>query len=466
MKRKLLGFLYVAAVTGVLCGCNGNETTGGDGPVTTQAAEITEGASTETTIADAPPTGNVSGAVSAEVTPAEATPTEEPTATPTAEATPAETSVPDGIIEVKVPAAVNVPDNEAMAFVRDMGAGWNLGNTFDATNCTWLSDPMDYESAWCGVKTTQALIKEIHNAGFDTIRIPVSWHNHVDGSYNIDSKWMNRVQEVVDWAYDEGMYVIINIHHDNEDAFEYPSYDKMDQSKKYVTKIWEQISERFADYDEHLIYECMNEPRQVGTDHEWWINDKNSAVAKESFDCINQLNQAIVDTIRANGKGYNGSRYIMVPGYCASPEFEVIDAFVLPEDSKATAENRIIVSVHAYTPYSFALEQPGTSNFDIATRKGTGDIDSFMKRLYEKFVAKGIPVVIGEFGALEKNGNDDTRVQFAAYYVAMATHYNLATVWWDNNAHNASGECFQIIDRSSLNWTYPAIRDQIIYYAE
>ena len=462
MKRKIVSFLLAASVCGMLCGCKGNADPG-DTPaaIATEAAEPTP----EAVTTDGPPTGNVTTTDPTK----EAAPTEEAameaTPTPMEEAS-AETTVPDGIVEVPLPAEVSIPENDAMAFVRDMKAGWNLGNTFDATNCTWLSDPLEYESAWCGAKTTQALIKEIHNAGFQTIRIPVSWHNHVDGNYNIDSKWMDRVQEVVDWAYDDGMYVIINIHHDNEDAFEYPSYDKMDQSKKYVTKIWEQIADRFAEYDEHLIYESMNEPRQVGTDHEWWINDKNSATAKECFDCVNQLNQAIVDTIRANGKGYNGSRYIMVPGYCANPEFELINDFVLPDDSKATAENRIILSVHAYTPYSFALEQPGTPDFDIAARKGTGDINSFMKRLYEKFVVKGIPVVIGEYGALEKNGNDDARKQFAAYYVAMARHYGLTTVWWDNNAHNASGECFQLINRSSVTWTYPEIRDQIIYYCE
>ena len=370
------------------------------------------------------------------------------------------------IPDINIEKEYAVPDTEAFKFVKDLKIGFSLGNTFDAFNDGGTMDEMEIESCWQGVMTTEKMIKDFHAAGFETVRIPISWHNHLSDDFTISEKWLNRVNEVVDWAINDGMYVIINIHHDNEDAFEYPSYDKMDQSKKYVTKIWEQIADRFAEYDEHLIYESMNEPRQVGTDHEWWINDKNSATAKECFDCVNQLNQAIVDTIRANGKGYNGSRYIMVPGYCANPEFELINDFVLPDDSKATAENRIILSVHAYTPYSFALEQPGTPDFDIAARKGTGDISSFMKRLYEKFVVKGIPVVIGEYGALEKNGNDDARKQFAAYYVAMARHYGLTTVWWDNNAHNASGECFQLINRSSVTWTYPEIRDQIIYYCE
>ena len=386
-----------------------------------------------------------------------------------AEATPAPaevSTVPEGIYEVKIPAAVSIPENEAMEFVRDIKAGWNLGNAFDASNCNWLSDPMEYESAWCGAKTRKELILKVKEAGFNAIRIPVSWHNHVNGSLQIDEKWISRVQEVADWAYDEGMYVIINIHHDNEDGFEYPSYAKMDQSERYIKAIWEQIADRFADYDEHLIFETMNEPRQVGTDHEWWINDTGSDVAKECFECVNRLNQVAVDTIRSNGKGYNTSRYIMVPGYCASPEFALVSDFKLPDDSKASAENRIILSVHAYTPYSFALDMSGTSEFDIAKKKGTADIDSFMRRLYSTYVSKGIPVIIGEYGALEKNNNTSSREQFAAYYVAMARHYGLSTFWWDNNAHNASGECFQIIDRSTLEWRYQGIVDQIMYYCE
>ena len=275
---------------------------------------------------------------------------------------------------------------------------------------------------------------------------------------------MDRVEEVVNWALDEDMYVIINIHHDNTEDHEYPSYDKMDQSKAYVTTIWSQIADRFADYDEHLIFETMNEPRQVNTDHEWWI-DVNSEIGKECMDCVNQLNQAIIDTIRSNGKGYNTSRYILAPGYCASPDYVIADGYKLPDDSKATAENRIIVSVHAYTPYNFALNlgSGSTDIFDIKTKKGTGDIDSFMKKLYEKFISKGTPVLIGEFGALDKD-NIESRMQFAAYYTYTARHYGMSALFWDNNAYKTDGENFRLIDRNSLTWTFPEIVDQMMYY--
>ncbi len=394
--------------------------------------------------------------------------TEEPPAEPEktlADAKPGE--IVSGIVKVAKRTQKSIPDNDAMAFVRDMEIGWNLGNTFDASDCNWVSDELEYESAWCGTKTTKELISEIRNAGFKTIRIPVSWHNHIDADYNISEAWMSRVEEVVGWAYDEGMYIIINVHHDNSDKYEYPSYDKMDQSKKYLTKIWTQIADRFADYDEHIIFETMNEPRQVGKDHEWWIDDVESDVAKECFDCINKLNQTVVDTIRANGKGYNSSRYIMVPGYCASPNFEIIDAFVLPDDSGASAENRIIVSAHAYTPYNFALNQDksqgATDDFDIFEGNGTGDVDWFMGELYSKFVSKGTPVVIGEFGALDK-GNLESRMQWTAYYIATAKLYGMTAVFWDNNAYKTDGENFRLIDRASLSWTFPELVDQMMYY--
>ena len=161
-------------------------------------------------------------------------------------------------------------ESEALSFVKDMKIGWNLGNTFDAIDCNWLSDEMQYESAWCGAVTTKEMIDALKEAGFRTIRIPVSWHNHLtDENHTISEAWINRVQEVVDYAIDDDMYVIINIHHDFSKEYIYPSSEYLEQSKIYVTDIWEQIAERFKDYDEHLIMESLNGPRLVGTADEW-----------------------------------------------------------------------------------------------------------------------------------------------------------------------------------------------------
>lgn len=116
-------------------------------------------------------------------------------------------------------------DSTAIEFVENMKIGWDLGNTFDAYTDENKADEMAYESDWCGVVTTKEMIDAIKAAGFETIRIPVSWHNHVsdDGNYTISEAWLSRVQEVVDYAMDNDMYIIINIHHDNSTKYMYPS---------------------------------------------------------------------------------------------------------------------------------------------------------------------------------------------------------------------------------------------------
>lgn len=373
----------------------------------------------------------------------------------------------DGIIPVPEWTAKEILGNEALAFVEKLQLGWNLGNTFDATNCN-VSDELEYESAWVGALTTKEMIHTIANAGFRTIRIPVSWHNHVDENDQISKAWMDRVQEVVDWSLEEGLHVIINIHHDNEEGFLYPSYEQLERSKEYVRTIWEQIAERFAEYDERLVYETMNEPRHVETDHEWQI-DVNSETGKECIDCVNQLNQTAVDTIRANKKGYNPSRYIMTPGYCASPDYALADDFILPADS-GEAQNRILVSVHAYTPYHFALAgedvQGSTDRFSISEKVGTADIDTFMEKLYEKYISRGIGVVIGEFGARAKGDNVEARAEFAAYYTARAKFWGMSVCWWDNNAFSGDGENFGILDRRENQLRYPQIVEQMVYYSQ
>lgn len=349
-----------------------------------------------------------------------------------------------------------VPDNEAMAFLTRMGAGWNLGNTFDAFRDT-PGDEMSIERYWCGAITTEAMIEAVHDAGFSTLRLPVSWHNHVDADYTISEKWLDRVQEVADWALARGMTVILNTHHDMREDFCYPTEALYDQSERYITRIWAQLSEHFIDYDDRLVFESMNEPRLAGTDHEWWL-DPNSAECMEAVDCINRLNQAFVDTVRASG-GKNAERYLMVPAYDAAPGNALSDSFILPTDS---ADNRIIVSVHAYTPYSFALQDGGTDTFELVAGPQTAEIGTFMKGLYDKFIANGIPVVIGEFGARDKDGNTQARVNFAAYYTAMASARNIPCCWWDNNVFDGSGERFGLLRRFDCKWPWPELAQAVV----
>lgn len=355
------------------------------------------------------------------------------------------------------------PEEDALAFVDKLKLGWNLGNTFDASNCD-VDDEMDYESAWCGVKTTKEHIKTLKEKGFNSIRIPVSWHNHVssDGKYTISQKWLDRVKEVVDYCIDEDMYVILNIHHDNSTDFLYPTSKYLDQSVNYVTSIWAQLAETFGEYDNHLIFEGMNEPRMVGHNNEWWLND--SADCKDAVECVNKLNQAFVDTVRKTG-GNNATRYLACPGYDASPDGALNAGFVIPKDIEGN-ENRIIISVHAYTPYEFALEYPGTDKWSSETTKDLVSITSFMDRLKRKYIDKGIPVIIDEFGARNKSGNTAARVDFAEHYAAAARERGMVCFWWDNNAFEGDGELFGIFDRSKCEFAYPEIAEALLKGAE
>ncbi len=268
---------------------------------------------------------------------------------------------------VSVP-ELTIPDN-SIDMVKELKLGWNLGNTLDATGSGLAS-----ENAWGQPTTTQEMIDFVKESGFTTIRIPVSWSNHTDAEYNISENWMDRVEEVVNYAYNAGLYVIINSHHDNSKY--YPSDEKIEESCKYLEVIWKQIAERFKDYDHRLIFEGMNEPRLEGTNKEWWFSSTDpEGVA--SIKCIVRLNQLFVDTVRASG-GNNADRYLMVPSHAASADNALNDAFVMPTD---TVENRLIVSVHAYSPYDFAMNANGYKEWD-----GSHDNElNFMDKLKTKF---------------------------------------------------------------------------------
>ncbi|MCR5600366.1 MAG: cellulase family glycosylhydrolase [Ruminococcus sp.] len=360
------------------------------------------------------------------------------------------------IPELNIPAR-SVPETEGIKFVKDMRLGWNLGNTMDAIDDTgWVGSEMGIETCWNGgYKTTKKMIDTVKAAGFRTVRIPVSWHNHVDANYQITKQWMDRVQEIVDYAIDDGMYVILNVHHDNDAKYMYPDTAHYAQSKKYMTTVWSQIAERFKEYDNKLIFETMNEPRLIGHQNEWWINPSNPDCI-DAIKTINQLNQDCLDTIRKSG-GNNGTRYVSVPGYDCSVDGATNENFRIPTDS---VQNRLIVAVHAYLPYGFALAEESDSqsvrNFNIKT--DTGEINQAFDKVYQKYTSKGIPVYVGEYGAREKGSNVQDRVDCAAYFTAYASSVGVTCCWWDDIS-------FMLLDRSNCTWKRPEIVAAINKYA-
>jgi endoglucanase len=262
---------------------------------------------------------------------------------------------------------------------------------------------------------------------------------------------LDRVREIVDYGMERGLYVIINSHHD--DAWQFPSYENYEETKAKLTALWAQIAERFGGYSEKLIFEGMNEPRMKGTGQEW------SGGTEEARDVINLWNAAFVSTIRESG-GNNGKRWLMVPTIAASGDKPALDGFVMPHDEAG----RVIVSIHAYTPYNFALNtRSKDAEFDPADPGHTGSIDNLFTRLDERFLSEGIPVVIGETGCLNKDNNLEARVNWTQYYFGKAAEYGIPCVWWDNGIRlTTNGESFGLMDRRNAEWWFPEIAEAIV----
>jgi endoglucanase len=340
-------------------------------------------------------------------------------------------------------------DISAAELVEKITVGWNLGNTLDTTNLFWLNNPSvsQMETAWGNPVTTQPNIMAIKKAGFNAVRIPISWAKCTDSEYNIRADWMARVKVVVDFVYDNNMVVILNSHHD-EDIFKLRD-NEMDETKKAFQRVWEQIAAVFKDYDEKLIFECLNEPRTIGSPAEW------NGGTNEERNNLNILGQFFVDIIRASG-GINARRILMVPTYAASATASAMNALVVPNDP-TNEKNKIIVSIHAYEPYNFALnEQSPVDNWSVSNTGDTLPIIERVSRAYDLFVSKGIPVIMGEFAALNKKDNTAARAAWAEYYVNYAKSKGARCFWWDD------GGGFKLLNRSSNTFYYPEIVDGLM----
>ncbi len=353
-----------------------------------------------------------------------------------------------------------VPDSESQRFVMRLGAGWNLGDTFDGFHVPPRANPLDDEQAWNGARTTPEMFDRLKDMGFTSIRLPVSWHGHVHPvTHQIDQAWLDRVAEVLEWMMTRGFHVILNIHHDNSPSDLYPSNACLSQSMRYMADIWSQLAQRFAGYDEQLLFNSWNEPRLTGHPNEWKLD---SAVPEcvEAVQCINRLNQVMVDTVRAAG-GHNARRYLLVPGYAASADGALHPDFAVPRDPVTANDRRILVSVHAYTPYPFALEQDSVTHWSHEREEDVRAMVGFMDGLYERFVSRGQPVLLDEFGARSKDNLPD-RVDFTRCYVTAARNRGMPCFWWDNNAFEGRGELFGLLDRKTLAWRFEEIAKTVV----
>jgi len=336
-------------------------------------------------------------------------------------------------------------DITAVEWVANVKIGWNLGNTLDAHDGKSSGSANQLETMWGVPVTKSSNFTTLKNAGFNAIRIPVTWYKVTDKNYNIRDSWMKRVVEVVNYAVENDMYIILNTHHD-EDIFKFTDA-QVNESLYAFQKVWQQIAEVFRNYDEKLVFEGLNEPRNKSNPQQW------NGGSLEERNNLNTHYQVFVDTVRASG-GNNDKRVLMVNTYAASAGQTAVDGLVLPNDP---VPNKIIVSIHAYEPYNFALNNRSPINTWSADNPADiSNIVNNFNRAHDKFVSKGIPVVMGEFGAMNKN-NEATRALWAEFYVKTAMDKGIPCIWWDNGAFSGSGELFGLLNRNTNTFAYPLV---------
>ena len=363
----------------------------------------------------------------------------------------------------------------AAQLVEDMGTGWNLGNTLDA---------YPNESSWSVPLTTKATIDGVRAAGFDTIRIPVTWHPHVTGTGEnavISTTRMNRVRQIVDWAVENDLYIILNTHHDEELINIGTSSSTPNAT---LTALWTQIANRFINYNHKLIFEGINEPRPPSHKDVFEPNpDGNSSDGYTATDVTNWLNrvnsrnQAFVNAVRATG-GNNAHRILMVPTYAATAQVNAMNAFRVPTDlpqnmhenpgsDGGQVSRKIAWSIHTYHPVGFAVQATTTEWAET----GTGSITSRLTRVADRAAAMGIPVILGEWGITNNHliSSSQTtrtaeRARYANAYMRVATSLGMRGCLWDNGkAPTETGrEAHGHLDRVTGARHFPAIVNAIM----
>ncbi len=430
MKRKVLKSLIALALTvSMLAGCAQSAVTSGENA--SGGTSATSQSQNVSSYADIKAESSVTSTAS--TTAAESTPKSTESSTDT---TKASENKPSQI-------AGKMRNITSQQLVEDMTFGWNLGNTLDVCQADRDGDgkinehveageKVD-ETLWGNPKATKELFTSLKKNGVNAVRIPVTWRDHMDSNGNIDREWMDRVQQVVDYAYSQGMYVIINVHHDGGGDPKFGAWIIEESQKDYNTflkkykNVWKQIAERFKNYSDYLIFESMNE---VGFDT---LYNKNKA---DAYNLINKINQDFVDIIRATG-GNNAKRHLLIAGYYTDIERTCDSLYKMPDDKAG----RCILSVHYYTPWDFCT-------CDIkhtwGTKSEVRQMETLIGKMKKNFVDKGIPVIIGEYAA---SGSDlSSCIFFIEKLNKLCSDYGIATFIWDSGRQ---------VNRKTYKWRTP-----------
>lgn len=339
---------------------------------------------------------------------------------------------------------------KASTAVASMLPGWNLGNSLDAVIWGHSGEGKsvaDFETTWGQPATKAALLQMFADEGFRAIRVPVTWWQKMDSDGKVREDWMARVEEVVNYVLDSGMYCILNVHHDTGEKESWLKADAAvyaETRERYIS-LWQQIATRFKDYGPKLVFESFNE--MLDTKNTW-----NAPVSADSYIYINKYNQDFVNTVRATG-GNNRFRNLVVNDYCASVDPTAFTALEIPEDS---ANGHIIAEFHSYSPYNFAMND-GTGALQTWTAACETEVENQIKTLSEIAALKGVPFIIGEYGATASRSETEMAKQ-AKCYVSNCKQYGAACFYWMMLSDGA--------DRSIPKWTKPTLKNAIIQAAK
>ena len=311
--------------------------------------------------------------------------------------------------------------------VKEMGLGINLGNTFE---CSGLSaaNVSGYETAWGSPIITQEMIKGYAYSGFGTLRIPVAWSNMMGKNYEINPDYLARVKTVVEWALDDDLYVIMNIHWDGGWFDRFADDEKRDDAFAKYKSIWTQLTEAFKDYGERLIFESLNEE---GGWEKIWNRYSGEGDKEKSYGILNDINQRFVNIVRGSG-GNNEKRHLLIAGYNTDVDLTCDELYKMPDDPAG----RCAVSVHYYTPSNFTLLERdaswGKARTDWGSEADYDELNKNMDKMKEHFVDKGIPVIVGECGTpVIKNKTPEMIHEYVvASFEAMYSR-GMCPVLWD-----------------------------------
>ena len=326
-----------------------------------------------------------------------------------------------------------------------MKIGLNLYNTMEAYGdwFDWTDDPIEtFQTCWGNPLVTADWFNAVKANGFNAVRIPVTWFPHTDENFQVTEKWMNRVEEVVKYGLDAGLYVILNVHHDTNGGWLDADLSNIDEiSEKYV-KLWKQIATRFEKYDDHLMFEAYNEILDKNKD---WVNAEGDA-----FIAVNRLAQTFVNTIRSLGEN-NQHRNLIVNTYAANGSHEMLDPFVIPTDK---IPEHLMVQVHNYDPVDFCRMTKDLEDDEeppVWTKAYQNELAAELDILIDYYKTKHVPVIIGEFAANDKIAEEE-RAKYAKFMVTYCRQRaNISLFYWN-----------EIISRTTFTPTYPTLMNALL----